>query len=262
MQIFISFSGHQSKYIASFLRTWIGDVFQTDEIFLSDRDIDAGTNWISKLTSALKDSTVGILCVTPENINAPWLLFEAGALSQKLHGKVVPYLTGIKSTDISLPLAHFQSVESNKEGTYKLIKSINSLRDNNLSEERITKLFDKWWPELEEILSQIPEISLAEKDKRSDRDILEEILTHVRRSTPNSALLNQKQSNSDETEFLRRPLLEYNETDISSMNTSRLKSFIEQIEKRYSIAPSINEEMKLDTLHKIANKILKSRKTM
>ena len=48
---------------------------------MSEHDIDKGTRSIPAISKTLEETQFGIICLTPENLNAPWL-FEAGALSK------------------------------------------------------------------------------------------------------------------------------------------------------------------------------------
>jgi hypothetical protein len=181
MKIFISWSGERSKDVASSLKNWLSDVFQDDEIFMSDHDIEAGARWANKLNAELEESSFGIICLTSDNLKAPWLLFEAGALSKAIdESHVVPYLLNLKSTNVAGPLAQFQSVSADKEGTLKLIRSINEVRERKLLEEKLLKLFNKWWPDLEEKLQIIPAVEEDKDIDRSDRALLEEILELLR----------------------------------------------------------------------------------
>ncbi len=63
---------------------------------MSDVDIDAGARGINEVFQQLETATVGVIVVTEENKNSPWLLFESGALSKQLCDKarVCPYLVG------------------------------------------------------------------------------------------------------------------------------------------------------------------------
>ncbi len=83
MTVFISWSGALAKAVAQLLDSWLPDVIQGVKTWLSTEDIDKGSIWSGKINEALS-TTVGILCVTQENRNAPWLLFEAGGLSKGL----------------------------------------------------------------------------------------------------------------------------------------------------------------------------------
>ena len=83
MKVFLSWSGLRSKAIANALRDWIPDVFQQAEVWMSEHDIEAGARWSNELNNILEESNFGIICLTPENQYAPWITFEAGALSKE-----------------------------------------------------------------------------------------------------------------------------------------------------------------------------------
>jgi hypothetical protein len=42
---------------------------------MSDLDVEKGSRWFEEVAGALESAKVGICCLTPENLNAPWLLF-------------------------------------------------------------------------------------------------------------------------------------------------------------------------------------------
>ncbi len=181
MKVFISWSGDRSRAIAHALHDWLPDVIQDLEPYMSESDIGAGTRWASELAKTLDKIDIGILCVTPENINAPWLLFEAGSLAKKLDlSRVIPYRLDLRSTDIAFPLAQFQSVEANREGTLKLIKNLNALRDQPLDHERVERLYTKFWVDLEQRIKLAVVMPSEHSPSRKERDILEEILQLVR----------------------------------------------------------------------------------
>ena len=50
------------------------------ECFVSTVDIASGDDWWNKIKKELKRCKQGILCITKENIKAPWIYFEAGAM--------------------------------------------------------------------------------------------------------------------------------------------------------------------------------------
>jgi len=83
MHVFISQSGPLSKAFAELLATWLPDVIQRVKPWVSSQDIDKGSLRPNEINEALS-TTVGISCVTQENKDAPWLLFEAGALQKGL----------------------------------------------------------------------------------------------------------------------------------------------------------------------------------
>lgn len=182
MKVFISWSGERSKNIANALREWLPNVIQAIQPWMSASDIDKGARWSSDIASQLEESVIGIICLTPENLEAPWILFEAGALSKTIEKSFVcPYLFQVKPSDISGPLVQFQFTKANKDDTKNLIKTINkALGEFALPEHNLFTAFEKWWPEFEQKLKEIPDIQVK-REERSDREILEEILDLIRK---------------------------------------------------------------------------------
>ena len=188
MKVFISWSGDLSNKIAIILKDWIPNVIQNVEPYVSSEDIPKGDRWSTDIAKELSDSSFGILCVTKDNVNAPWLNFEAGALSKKLDSsKVCPFLFGMKKSEIEGPLLQFQITFKNMDDIFKLMQSINkSSEDEFLDDTRLRKSFDVWWPSLEETLdkveTEIPEIDveIESDDLEANNLILEEILDLVR----------------------------------------------------------------------------------
>ena len=180
MNIFISWSGDRSRYVAQSLADWIPDVFQDIGTWMSEQDIAAGSRWGDELAMELQSSDFGILCLTPENTAAPWLLFEAGALSKLFNtAHVVPYRLDLEATDVRPPLSQFQGVNANRNGTEKLMLSINAKRATPLNREKFDRTFKRWWPDLEKQLSETPK-SDGIIARRSERDLIDEILGQLR----------------------------------------------------------------------------------
>ena len=151
MKIFISWSGKQSQRVAEALADWLPYVFQTVTPWVSSEGVRAGSRWFLEVAKSLDEADFGILCVTRENMAAPWILFEAGALSKSIeYGRVVPYLIDVTSTELPAPLAQFQAVTANEEGTRRLVQAISA---NHPAEKRpahvLDRVFDRWWPELQ-----------------------------------------------------------------------------------------------------------------
>ena len=186
MDIFISWSGEKSKAVANALKEWIPDVLQNVNPWMSESNIRAGARWLDEVGKSLENMSFGIICLTRANATAPWVLFESGAISKSVtKGNVCPYLIDMETQDIPAgPLIQFQSVKADKEGTYKLISSINNALSEvqqgfHLSKEKLQKSFEVWWPKLEENLSALPKESV-EKPVRDTDEMIEEILEIVR----------------------------------------------------------------------------------
>jgi hypothetical protein len=95
---------------------------------------------------------------------------------------VCPYLLGVRPSDISGPLAQFQLTSATKEDTVKLLKTLNKAQGSaSLGNEIIERAFDRCWPELEGTLLEIQQAPVpVGETPRSDREVLDEVLLHVR----------------------------------------------------------------------------------
>lgn len=183
MKVFISWSGEQSKAVAEALRYWLPKVIQALEPWMSADDIEKGTRWRSGIATELEQSSVGIICLTRENLDSTWIHFEAGALSkQQQNTYVCTLLFDLEPTDIREPLAQFQATKAEKGDLRKLIFTINNtLGDVKLPESELAESFDIWWTKLHSLLSAIaPPTRASQKAIRKDREILDEILGLVR----------------------------------------------------------------------------------
>lgn len=179
MKVFISWSGEKSNKIANILRDWMPCVIQSIKPYVSSKDIDKGARWSSDIAQELKDSRFGIICVTKDNINAPWINFEAGALSKTMDkSNVAPFLFDIKRSEVNGPISQFQSTIFDKDDIKSLMRTLNKLcGDGGISEARFNTTFEKWYPTLEKDLNYIYENeSIEGPEVVSDSDIIGEIL--------------------------------------------------------------------------------------
>lgn len=191
MKVFLSWSGQRSRDIAEALRDWLPDVLQTVEPWLSSADIAPGSSWAEDISSILGSVDVGILCLTKENLQSQWLLYEAGALSKRASDSLVcPYALDVSPSELRGPLAQFQGVAANKKGTYNLVRALNRVgREHQLPENRLDKSFELNWPLLEERLQEIRSSSVTEQSsERSIEDKVDEILSIIRSITTNQKM--------------------------------------------------------------------------
>lgn len=184
MKIFVSWSGSRSKAVAEILSDWLKCVIQASQPWVSTRDIDRGALWYSEINSALSEVTVGIVCLTQENKENPWILFETGALARGLSSsRVCTFLIDLTPTDVKDPLAQFNHTLPTADSLWKLVATINSsLGDKKLEEKVLQKVFDTYWPnfidQFNDALTENPPHETI--PPRAEEDILSEILTHVR----------------------------------------------------------------------------------
>ena len=208
MEVFISWSGERSRKVAVALHDWLPSVIQSVRPFMSASDIETGSRWSSELAIHLEDAQFGLICVTQENLEAPWLLFEAGALSKSIDtSRVVPFLYGVSQAELQGPLAQFQAGLATKDFTLDVIKSINEASgESGLDATRLDVAFETWWPRLESSLLNIPEAAETSPPPRETRDILEEILHLCRQmSRQNTPSFEVEQDLRPANRPLRRP---------------------------------------------------------
>ena len=181
MKVFISWSGKRSKALANALRDWLPMVLQYVEPWVSDKDISAGDRWAQAIAGELETANFGIICITPENLNSEWILFESGALSKSmLDAKVIPLLFGLELSDLSGPLSQFQAQKVDQSGLLEVVRSINKVADKKATEAIVDQLVPSLWPKLQESMESIPETEPSERHMRPQHEILEELVTGVR----------------------------------------------------------------------------------
>src|ERR1035441_8244876 len=100
MRVFLSWSGQQSRSVALALRD-------------------------SLPSQALEESRIGIICLTPDNVNSAWIHFEAGALARLDQALLCIYAVGIAPAEVKMPLAQFQITRGNRDDTFRLVAELN-----------------------------------------------------------------------------------------------------------------------------------------
>ncbi|EHU0329683.1 toll/interleukin-1 receptor domain-containing protein [Vibrio anguillarum] len=184
MNVFLSWSGDRSKAVAELLDSWLQCVIQAVDPWMSSKDIDRGSLWFSEINDQLQNTTIGIICLTQENKNKPWILFEAGALAKGLsNSRVCTFLIDLEPTDVGTPLSQFNHTFPSQDGLWELVRTLNnSLKDKGLKEKTLELVFETYWPKFEsefnEILNMTPQA--GEAHKRSEDEILLEILNSTR----------------------------------------------------------------------------------
>jgi hypothetical protein len=228
MKIFISWSGERSKILALALKYWIENLFQNVEAFMSKSDIEPGIRWGEKLNEELEVSNFGIVCLTPENLNSQWILFESGALSKQVKiAHVIPMLFQLKPADLSGPLSQFQCLSIDENGARELSKTINNKLEKPLTAEKLEEAFLVWWDKLLLKLNDIPATSDKPlPDKRPERELIEEILEYTRNQTLKEAAINR--------------LRNFTKDDFSAMDVDGLKKYmLDAFERmREGVSPS------------------------
>lgn len=184
MKVFLSWSGQRSKEVANLLNDWLCCVIQATRPWISTRDLDRGSLWFGEINDQLKDTTVGIICLTQENKTRPWILFEAGALAKGLStSRVCTLLVDLEPKDIEDPLAQFNHTFPNRESVLGLVKTLNStLASNGLDNRILEQVFDTYWPQFESRFATILGSTEAQPPSkpRPKEDVIGEILENTR----------------------------------------------------------------------------------
>jgi hypothetical protein len=184
MKIFISWSGPTSRAIALALRDWLPVMFGGITAFVSSEDIDKGARWATELDNELDQTDFGILCLTPDNLEAPWILYEAGALAKSVaRGRCACVLHGVSKSSLAYPLARFQATDLVESDLLLLTKAINKeLGESSQAEPQLELRFEALWSMLEKALTHatLTKPDVTPSPERSDRQLLEEVLAAVR----------------------------------------------------------------------------------
>jgi len=189
MQVFLMWAGEKSHMAARALKEFLEFVVRGPKYFISD-DIEGGRLWRVTLAGELEAASFGIACLTRDNLRSHWLHFEAGALSKAVgQANVVPFLVGPQTTDVEGPLADFQMIMSDQEGTRKLVSLLAS-RVVDAKSDVVDKSFGFVWPDLDLQLSDLRAASSPEAEReevereepvRHEAALIREILERVRR---------------------------------------------------------------------------------
>ncbi|MCW2484826.1 toll-Interleukin receptor [Candidatus Symbiopectobacterium sp. NZEC127] len=185
VKLFLSWSGERSRKVAELLDEWVQCVIQACEPWMSSKNIDRGALWFTEISSQLHTSTIGVICLTKENREKPWILFEAGALAKGLSSnRVCTFLIDLEPTDVGNPLAQFNHTLPTKDGIYSLISTVNSsLGELRLKDQVIESVFETYWPQFESKFQDIlsfTDDNTSSTPVRTENDMLSEILQTMR----------------------------------------------------------------------------------
>lgn len=196
LKIFISWSGNRSRAVAEVLSDWIKCVLQASEPWISTRHIDRGSLWFSEINERLKEISVGIVCLTQENKDKPWILFESGALAKGLTGsRVCTFLVDLQPHDLTDPLAQFNHTKPDKDSVWELVRTLNLCLDEKSLEERVLeKAFEVYWPIFENGFAEALADNEPEKPSkpRPKEDVLMEILSATREMSKRITALEER----------------------------------------------------------------------
>lgn len=170
-RVFICWSGSRSLALADRLCCLLERVVPElrGRIFISTQ-IEKGARWFDEIATRLESARAGILCLTPENLTAPWLHFEAGALAKGLQAsadadsepaspahpknRIFTYLHGVSPASLRGPFEHYQSATTTREDTAALIAALAGvLQLDDRSDQ--SRVLQTEWPAFERDVRRI-----------------------------------------------------------------------------------------------------------
>lgn len=165
MNIFISWSGEQSRRVAYLLRDWLPQILGGAgvSVWHSSEDIPRGKEWLSELLRQLTTADAGIVCLTHENLIAPWVQFEVGALSARKI-PMCPILVGeIRAKELPGCLGLFQKTELTENDLIALCQTLSRSSPRPLTPDQIARKVAAAWQKFQPLLDK----AIRETDKQT-----------------------------------------------------------------------------------------------
>lgn len=174
MKVFISWAGERSKKTAELFVSWLPLVIRGLEPWIV-ADAAKGGRFTPEISAELQKSKIGIICLTHENLNDRWILFEANCLSKFHHLMVCTFLLGVNPSDIKPPLSQFPYTNYTKDDVHLLVQTINnqlSPTGRPLPGATQSIIFNRFWPRFENRINEIIQLPVQKNNEiqsESDR---------------------------------------------------------------------------------------------
>jgi DNA-binding transcriptional ArsR family regulator len=141
---------------------------------------------------------VGIFFLTRDNLDARWLLYEAGAVAKTKDGRVCTFLIDVEPTDVEDPLGQFQHTRLDCVDVAKLVGDLNEdVRTEGgkaLERSKVEAIAARNWPALEEKLQRLPALAGGSRPVRASSELAQETLETVRALRRDIAALDERVS--------------------------------------------------------------------
>lgn len=157
MKVFISWSGDTSKALAAAIASWLPRMVPGVTPYFSPEDTTKGARWRAVIEKQLAQCKIGLSCMTMDNLHAPWIMFEAGALSKGATAtKLCPVLFGANTSASDGPLSLFQCARFSKKEMKKAVTMINdALGNKKQTKSMLDQAYELRWPVLNEQVSKV-----------------------------------------------------------------------------------------------------------
>jgi hypothetical protein len=192
MRIFVSWSGARSAAVAEALKEYLPVINNAFDPWLSSVDIEKGSRSTSEIAEALAAARAGIICLTPNNLKEPWILYEAGGVAKTVDKPLAcTLLIDLEPSEVSKPLGDFQHTRLVEKELLQLVKTLNrALGEGAKREEaQLEKSFKLCWPELKAKLDELPKDGPTARHPRPVNEVLEELVATVRNTSQRDTAL-------------------------------------------------------------------------
>lgn len=160
-KIFLCWSKHRSRAIATAWATLLPEIINDIHPVVST-EFQKGKEWSKLLRKDLDEARAGIVFLTPENVDAPWIHFEAGALATAVghrDGDVFTYIYGLDPGRLAGPLSAYHSTVATKDDTERLVRDLCASLKREPPDQT---LYSAWWLKLEKALDNVPGVGISE----------------------------------------------------------------------------------------------------
>jgi hypothetical protein len=179
VDVFFSWSGSLSRQLAQAFYRWVSTIPIGVKPFFSSEDIESGERWNRAIDNKLEEGSFGLLFMTTENLRAPWIFFEAGALAKSVEkARVAALLFDVQYSDLVAPMTQFQARIADREGVWKVVHDM--AKDSAISLEGLERAFARGWPELETEWGELLTAAIPRPVDQEPLQPIEEVLNLCR----------------------------------------------------------------------------------
>jgi hypothetical protein len=257
--VFLSWSGQQSKMVAEFLKELIEDVVYGSKVYFSDKDIKTGEDWRASIDEAIKSSIFGFVIMTKENQNSSWLNYEAGSLASEFDKRVSALLVNISGEELGdHPLKKYQFDFFNQEKLPNIIEDIAyKIEGSSHDKSRTLKLIESQKKvindKIKTLLDYLPSEKITKENSLLDKiysslinqqNIINDIKYQQSLMNRRIELINTRDKNKSEYEYSIRISIERNENLDFEKSLEIIKKLLYEAKIDYSrlqLLPSTTE---------------------
>ncbi|MCE7057142.1 toll/interleukin-1 receptor domain-containing protein [Algoriphagus sp. AGSA1] len=146
-----------------------------------NQGIEYGVEWYPEIIKNIQGATDVVCLLTPNSVDRPWILFEAGMAKGKLNTPILGVALGLPLTKASSgPFAQFQNCSGDEDSLCKLVfQLVDRIPNSEPDEETIKFHVQKFITSIEEIFTKRKESpeneSIVEYNENETPKLFEEI---------------------------------------------------------------------------------------